>query len=278
MTLQAIVFGVDGVLAETQEARREAFNKVFAEAGLDWHWGRVLYAQLLKATDGKEMIQAFVDRHRPHWRSTEDLSHLIAAMTRRHATIDQEHLDKGAVKFRAGVAHFLRAASRAGLLLAIATNEGRSQVSSLLRANIEPLEQAEFNTVCTADGYAGGRADDWYARALKALALPPEACLAVESSARGVRSAVAAGLPTVIMGGVYSQLHECADALLAANEVAPVSTSSMILSRWDCRTPPELLSQFTSFHEAQLRSPGSLRLPVPAARSRPDKELDHAGV
>ena len=35
MTLRAIVFGVDGVLAETQEARREAFNKVFVEAGLD---------------------------------------------------------------------------------------------------------------------------------------------------------------------------------------------------------------------------------------------------
>ena len=76
MTLRAIVFGVDGVLAETQEARREAFNKVFVEAGLDWHWGRVLYAQLLKATDGKEMIQAFVDRHRPH----------AGARTMRHET------------------------------------------------------------------------------------------------------------------------------------------------------------------------------------------------
>jgi beta-phosphoglucomutase-like phosphatase (HAD superfamily) len=278
MTLQAIVFGVDGVLAETQEARREAFNKVFAEAGLDWHWGRVLYAELLKATDGKEMIQAFVDRHRPHWRSTEDLSHLIAAMTRRHATIDQELLDKGAVKFRSGVTHFLRVAAQAGVLLAIATDENWSKVSSLLRANLEPLGTTEFNTVCTADDDAGGRANDWYARALKALALPPEGCLAVESSAKGIQSAVAAGLPTVITWGFYSQLHECAEALLAANEVAPVSTSSMILSRWDCRTPAELLVALRGFHEAQLRSPGSLRLPLPAARSRPDKELDHAGV
>ncbi len=269
--LQAIVFGIDGVLAETQDARREAFNKVFAEAGLDWHWGRLLYAELLRATDGKEMIQAFVERHRPHWRSSEDLCHLIAAMTRRHTTIYQEQLNNGAVKLRAGVAHFLNVAARAGVRLAIATNEGRSQVSSLLRANIEPPISAEFSAVCSDDEHAGGAANERYSYVLNALALAPEGCLAVVSSAAGIRSAVAAGLSTVITCGVYSQLHECAEALRSANEAAPVSTSSMTLLGWDYCAPAELLTQLKSFHKAQLKSPGLLTLPIPAATSRPGK-------
>lgn len=268
MTLQAIVFGVDGVLAETQEARREAFNKVFAEAGLDWQWGRTLFAELLKATDGEDIIQSFVYRYLPHWRHTEDLSHLIAAMTRRHATIYQDLLDNGAVKFRAGVTQFLRLATRAGVLLAIATDESRSQVLSLLGANLEPPETADFNAVCTADDCAGGKGNDRYLSALRKLALAPEVCLAVESSPKGIRSAVAARLPTVITWGIYSQVHECAEALPAADDGVPRSASSMILSGWDCRKPTELLAQLRSFHAAQPRSPGSSSPLVSAVRFR----------
>ena len=36
MTLAALIFDVDGTLAETEEAHRHAFNLSFAEAGLGW--------------------------------------------------------------------------------------------------------------------------------------------------------------------------------------------------------------------------------------------------
>ena len=34
MTLRALIFDVDGTLAETEETHRRAFNDTFAEAGL----------------------------------------------------------------------------------------------------------------------------------------------------------------------------------------------------------------------------------------------------
>lgn len=40
MTLRALLFDVDGTLAETEEAHRQAFNETFAAEGLDWHWSR----------------------------------------------------------------------------------------------------------------------------------------------------------------------------------------------------------------------------------------------
>ena len=36
----ALAFDVDGTLAETEEAHRQAFNDAFADAGLDWRWTR----------------------------------------------------------------------------------------------------------------------------------------------------------------------------------------------------------------------------------------------
>lgn len=47
MKTRALIFDVDGTLAETEEAHRQAFNATFAAAGLDWHWDPPLYAELL---------------------------------------------------------------------------------------------------------------------------------------------------------------------------------------------------------------------------------------
>ena len=55
--LNALIFDVDGTLAETEEVHRAAFNRTFAEFGLDWSWDRALYGELLKVTGGKERMR-----------------------------------------------------------------------------------------------------------------------------------------------------------------------------------------------------------------------------
>ncbi len=56
MKLEALLFDVDGTLAETEEVHRIAFNEAFKEAGLDWEWDQPLYYELLGVTGGKERI------------------------------------------------------------------------------------------------------------------------------------------------------------------------------------------------------------------------------
>ncbi len=58
----ALIFDVDGTLAETEELHRRAFNHAFARHGLDWHWDRAAYKDLLRVTGGKERIRAFHSR------------------------------------------------------------------------------------------------------------------------------------------------------------------------------------------------------------------------
>jgi FMN phosphatase YigB (HAD superfamily) len=61
MTLEALIFDVDGTLAETEELHRAAFNDAFAAAGLNWHWDQSLYARLLAVTGGKERVKHYLD-------------------------------------------------------------------------------------------------------------------------------------------------------------------------------------------------------------------------
>lgn len=65
MSIQAIVFDVDGTLADTEDGHRIAFNKAFQLSGLDWHWDVPLYHRLLAVTGGKERIRYFLSDFLP---------------------------------------------------------------------------------------------------------------------------------------------------------------------------------------------------------------------
>ncbi len=43
MSFKALIFDVDGTLAETEEVHRQAFNNTFADAGLDWYWNQPFF-------------------------------------------------------------------------------------------------------------------------------------------------------------------------------------------------------------------------------------------
>ena len=62
--MKALIFDVDGTLADTEDAHRKAFNDAFAEFNFDWNWDQTLYKKLLKVTGGKQRIRFFLGRSR----------------------------------------------------------------------------------------------------------------------------------------------------------------------------------------------------------------------
>ena len=46
-SLRALIFDLDGTIADTEEVHRRAFNQAFAEHGLSWTWSPAEYAGLL---------------------------------------------------------------------------------------------------------------------------------------------------------------------------------------------------------------------------------------
>ena len=78
MTLKALIFDVDGTIAETEELHRRAFNQSFVEVGHGWVWDVPLYRQLLRVTGGRERIGHYLDT------STIDLPDRAAAIAAFH--------------------------------------------------------------------------------------------------------------------------------------------------------------------------------------------------
>ena len=57
--VKALIFDVDGTLAETEELHRKAYNSVFSDEGISWNWTKELYKKLLKVTGGKERLKHY---------------------------------------------------------------------------------------------------------------------------------------------------------------------------------------------------------------------------
>lgn len=203
--LQALLFDVDGTLADTEEAHRKAFNATFGAAGLDWHWDPPLYRQLLAVAGGRERIRHYIATRRPELLADQDLDARIAALhagkTRRYA----ETVAAGAVHLRVGAARLLREAQAVGLRLAIATTTSRANVDVLLQVTLGADSVGWFEVIgAGADVPAKKPAADIYQWVLERLGLDACACLAIEDSASGLRSALGAGVAAVITPSAYT--------------------------------------------------------------------------
>ena len=66
MSLQALIFDVDGTLANTeQDGHLRAFNEAFEVFGLDWYWDSDLYGDLLSVSGGKERLNHYISEYSP---------------------------------------------------------------------------------------------------------------------------------------------------------------------------------------------------------------------
>jgi HAD superfamily hydrolase (TIGR01509 family) len=198
MELRALIFDVDGTLADTEEVHRRAFNAAFAEHGLTWHWGRRVYGDLLKTAGGKERVREFVSRLHQPFAENERLVGLIPAL-HRSKTTHCERLIAAEAKLRPGVARLLEEARGAGLKLAVATTTTRANVDSLLSATCGAWAHELFDVIAAGDVVKRKKpSPDIYQYALACLDLPPRACIAFEDSGNGLRAAKEADLFTVV--------------------------------------------------------------------------------
>jgi HAD superfamily hydrolase (TIGR01509 family) len=205
--LAALIFDVDGTLADTErDGHRLAFNRAFVEAGLDWSWDEDRYGQLLRVTGGKERIRLYLSEDRPEGLADPTIEDRIralhAAKTRHYVAM----LEEGAIPLRPGVQRLLREARSAGMRLAIATTTTPENVTALLRANLGEESLGWFEVIAAGDVVPAKKpAPDIFDLVLQQLDLPPSACIALEDSDNGVRSARAAGLPVVVTTNAYTR-------------------------------------------------------------------------
>lgn len=214
--LQALIFDVDGTLADTELAHLSAFNHAFNQEGLAWHWDVPLYTKLLEVSGGKERIRAY-------WESRGDMpqgiygnavEQTIARIHEIKTAAYEQAVQDGLVQLRPGVLKLIHAAAQHGLALAIATTTSPVNIASLLQRTIGPDWRMYFAVIEDASTAPRKKPDPMvYHQTLARLGLPAAACLVVEDSANGLRAALKAGLSTVITVNAFTAHHDFGGAL-----------------------------------------------------------------
>jgi HAD superfamily hydrolase (TIGR01509 family) len=205
----AVIFDNDGTFLATEDAWSRAESALFAR------WGRVLRPEHKRELLGTSFAEAsrhlerFLEAPGHGSRLLEELAELV------HAELDH------GVPVMPGAAELVAALDLDGVPIAMATNAARGFAEKALAA---AGHAHTFDVLLTADDVPSPKpAPDIYVAAAEALGVRPEACVAVEDSPTGVRSARDAGMLVV---GVLS--HPGVE--LDAHHVVPTLNDPLI---WD---------------------------------------------
>ncbi|MGH3931940.1 MAG: HAD-IA family hydrolase [Pseudonocardiaceae bacterium] len=215
-SLQAVIFDVDGTLADTErDGHRVAFNQAFDAAGLDYRWGVAEYGDLLALTGGRRRIARYLESQ---GHSAPEATTLAAQLhqdkTRRFAAL----VRTGAVQARPGATELVHALREAGVATAVATTGTGDWVLPLLDT-LFGLDM--FDVVVTGSDVVDLKPSPAvYLEALARLDVPPSGAVAVEDSANGVQAAVAAGLRCVAVVNPYTRDQDLSGAVAVLDDLA----------------------------------------------------------
>lgn len=209
MSVEALIFDLDGTLADTEEIHRQAFNAAFIKLELWWDWGPSLYCDLLEVSGGTGRLHHYVDTLEASPQEKARLHAIVPVIHYTKSQIYAELLRAGQPPLRPGVKRLIDEAHGAGLRVAAVSTTSTANALAVLGNHFN----GEIDLLVCVDEVARRKpAPDLYHRALALLRKPADACLAFEDSANGLRAARAAGLATVVTPSRWTMPQDFAGA------------------------------------------------------------------
>ncbi len=226
MTLKALIFDVDGTLAETErDGHRVAFNLAFKNADLDWQWDVDFYGELLEIAGGKERLKYFINQFKPNFNPPLSLDEFILNLHLNKSKYYRQLLTDNAIPLRTGVKRLITEAHQGGVKLAIASTAAVENVKALLDNAFSQEMASWFEVIAAGDMVENKKpAPDVYLLALEKLKLKPSECLAIEDTEQGLIAANQAGLKTVITINEYTKSQDFQKAVLVINNLGEPET------------------------------------------------------
>ena len=180
---------MDGTIVDTEPYWIAAEHDIVEEHG--GTWSEELSHQLV----GQDLLVAatFIrDNSAVEWSPEQ----IVDEMLGRVIVKVREHMP-----WRPGARELLTALKEEGVPSALVTMSWRSLADAVLAA----LPDGTFDVVVTGDEVSHGKPHpEPYRAAARLLGVAPEDCVAIEDSPTGVRSAVAAGVPTLAVPHVVT--------------------------------------------------------------------------
>jgi HAD superfamily hydrolase (TIGR01509 family) len=221
MQTQAIIFDIDGTIADTEETHRVSFNSAFSERKLDWNWDVPLYNQLLKVTGGKERIKYFIETYLPNYKKPEKYEEFVSKLHMEKTSYYTNMLKKGLIPFRPNIKKLIIDAKKSNIRLAIATTTSPENVTALMEQEFGKGYEKMFDAIGCGDIVSKKKpAPDIYEWVLNQMKLKPDNCISLEDSENGLKSSLGAGIKTFITTNLYTQQQDFTGAVAVYKDLS----------------------------------------------------------
>ncbi len=220
MLLSAVLFDVDGTIAETEEIHRKSFNESFKEFNLDWFWDEAIYKELINIGDGIERIDYYIKRAWPEMMEYKNLTKYINSIHKVKNEIFEDYILESEIKPRPGVVRLIKELKENKVRIAIVSSTSESNLLTLFREglNIDPINTFDLiaHGECTKNKRPSPEIYEWI---LEKLRLPPQSCIAIEDSLRGVESAKNASVNILVTPSTFTKDEDFSDAKLVVSNL-----------------------------------------------------------
>ncbi len=205
MGIQALIFDVDGTVAETADLHRAAFNRAFAEHGLNWHWDREIYSELTPIEFTLPKLRLFSIAAKRSGQQPVPSHEMMARIAVRKAHLFCVSVQGGAARLRPGVARLMQEAMHEGISLAAVSTATKAETEALLSATLGFQALGWFSSLQASENAGVPAAErSLYRNALDEMGIAGRRAIAIDDSAPGCMAATRCGIKVIATPSMYT--------------------------------------------------------------------------
>jgi len=192
--LEGVYWDLDGTIANTElEAHLPAFNNAFNDLGINWNWDANKYIKLLKINGGKNRIAYYAKSNNDNF--SEDLILKIHETKQFHYL---EIIKKNCVSFKTDFFILINELHRKKIRQFIVTSSSRNQVDLLVKYLFNGFNPFEF--IISSEDVEFKKPNPLpYLKAIQLSGINKQNSIVFEDSNPGLKSSLAANLPTIFV-------------------------------------------------------------------------------
>lgn len=207
--MKVLMIGSIGVLAETSELQRQAYNQAFLEHGLDWYWNVANYCEMLKSPGGLSRLSNFSNG--------KVSSDLINSIHEKKEFFYGQYLENG-IAPRDGVLACLEYCRLEGIRLGFITTTSHRNVDNLSKALAGHIDFNHFEIKTTKDDVTKAKPDsEIYSFALNKFGIEPHDAIAIEDTEVNQEAALQEQILCYLFAGEYAVTQHNLNAINSLN-------------------------------------------------------------
>jgi len=194
--MSSILFGSIGVLVESSEIQRKAFNEAFKDFGLDWYWNVANYIKMLEKPGGFNRIAEY-----SKFKLSDNDIKEIHNLKVKHF----KSLSKNQLKPRKGILEVIDYGLKNNFKIGFITTTNKPTLEIVKDGLSEFIDFSKFELITYEINVSNRKPhSDIYNYAINKLNLDHKSSIAIENTLESCNSSIEAKLHTLFYPGEYT--------------------------------------------------------------------------